>query len=71
MKLALDAAMGITFALLFNTRVFGGLAFHEIAGIAIGFAILTHILLNLNFVKKSPCACLTRAFPVKRVLATD
>ncbi|AIQ12999.1 DUF4405 domain-containing protein [Paenibacillus durus] len=68
-KLALDAAMGVTFALLFNTRVFGGLAFHEIAGIAIGIAILTHIGLNLNFVKKITLRLFDKNLPHKTRLS--
>lgn len=68
-KLALDAAMGITFALLFNTRVFGGLTFHELAGIAIGFAILTHIGLNLNFVKKITLRLFDKNLPHKTRLS--
>ncbi len=43
--------MALTFALLFNPRVLGGLTFHETAGLAIGAAILTHILLNYRWVK--------------------
>ncbi|WP_328805486.1 DUF4405 domain-containing protein [Paenibacillus apii] len=68
-KLALDAAMGVTFALLYNTRVFGGLAFHEIAGIAIGIAILTHIGLNLNFVKKITLRLFDKNLPSKTRLS--
>lgn len=62
-KLVLDIAMGITFALLFNKRVLGGLAFHEIAGIAIGFAVLIHILLNLKFVQKITTRLFNRSLP--------
>lgn len=50
-KFALDLMMGITFALLYNTRVLGGMRFHEIAGLAVGFAVLVHILLNWKWVK--------------------
>lgn len=52
LKFVLDAVMGIVFALLFNTQVLGGLTFHEIAGLAIGGAVLFHILLNAKWVKK-------------------
>lgn len=62
-KLALDVAMSITFALLFNKRVLGGLAFHEIAGIAIGFAVLVHILLNLKYVQKVSSRIFDRSLP--------
>lgn len=50
-KFTLDLIMGIIFALLFNTHVLGGMSFHEIAGLAIGFAILIHIVLNWKWVK--------------------
>lgn len=50
-KYGLDLIMGITFALFFNDRVLGGLAFHEIAGLAIIGAFLTHVLLNGKWVK--------------------
>lgn len=52
LKFVLDAVMGIVFALLFNTQVLGGLTFHEIAGLAIGCAVIFHILLNAKWVKK-------------------
>lgn len=50
-KLILDLVLGIVFALLFNHRVLGGLNFHEIAGLAIGFAVLIHLLLNAKWIK--------------------
>ncbi|MDQ1144126.1 hypothetical protein QE429_000953 [Bacillus sp. SORGH_AS 510] len=49
-KIILDLLMAITFVLLMNPRVLGGLPFHEIAGLAIGVAILTHIGLNYRWV---------------------
>ncbi|WP_425802776.1 DUF4405 domain-containing protein [Desulfitobacterium sp. Sab5] len=51
-KLTLDIILVLIFSLLFNVRVFGGLAFHEIAGLGIGFGFLIHILLNSQWVKK-------------------
>lgn len=51
-KLTLDIVIAVVFALLFNVRVLGGLAFHEIAGLAIAFGFLIHILLNSQWVKK-------------------
>lgn len=51
-KLTLDVVLAVVFALLFNVRVFGGLTFHEIAGLAIGFGFIIHILLNSQWVKK-------------------
>ncbi|NMD68950.1 DUF4405 domain-containing protein [Bacillus sp. DNRA2] len=47
----LDLIMGVTFALFYNDRVLGGLAFHEIAGLAICGAILAHVLFNVKWVK--------------------
>jgi hypothetical protein len=49
-KIVLDILMAITFALLMNPRVLDGLPFHEIAGLVIGVAILTHIGLNYKWV---------------------
>lgn len=51
-KWGLDLIMGIVFALLFNARVLGGIAFHEFAGLALGAAVLCHLLLNGNWILK-------------------
>lgn len=59
-KYLLDLFMGVVFALLFNHRVLGGLAFHEIAGLAIGFAILLHIIFNAKWVSKVTCAIFSK-----------
>ncbi|WP_405079962.1 DUF4405 domain-containing protein [Paenibacillus chitinolyticus] len=64
-KLTLDLVMAVTMVLLFNKRVLGGLTFHEIAGLAISFAFLTHILLNLQWVKKVTLRILDRSLPGK------
>lgn len=64
-KLALDVVMGITFALLYNKMVLGGLAFHEIAGTAIAFAFAAHILLNLKFVQKITLRLFDKSLPGK------
>lgn len=50
LKIVIDLLMAITFVLLMNPRVLNGLPFHEIAGLAIGVAILTHIGLNYRWV---------------------
>lgn len=50
-KLTLDFVLAVVFALLFNVRIFGGLTFHEIAGLGIGLGFLIHILLNSQWVK--------------------
>lgn len=49
-KILLDLLMAITFVLLMNPRVLNGLPFHEIAGLVIGVAVLTHIGLNFRWV---------------------
>lgn len=64
-KLTLDLLMGITFALLYNKMVLGGLAFHEIAGIAIAFAFILHVLLNIQWVKKVTLRLFDRSLPGK------
>ncbi len=64
-KFGLDILMAITFVLFFNTRVFGGLTFHEIAGLAIGVAFFTHILLNWKWVKKVTLRIFDRKLPIK------
>lgn len=46
----LDLLMAVTFMLLMNLGVLNGLPFHEIAGLVIGVAILTHIGLNYRWV---------------------
>jgi len=52
LKLSLDILMVLVFALLFNTRVFSGLQFHEIAGLALGGVFVIHLALNGKWVKK-------------------
>lgn len=50
-KFVIDVIMAVTFVLLFNKRVFGGMTFHEVAGTAIGVAFLTHMALNWRWIK--------------------
>ncbi|MFX3625006.1 MAG: DUF4405 domain-containing protein [Ectobacillus sp.] len=64
-KFGLDILMAITFVLLFNKRVLGGLTFHEIAGLALAVAFLTHILLNINWVKQVTLRLFDRKLPGK------
>lgn len=64
-KLGLDFLMALTFSLLFNPRVLGGLTFHETAGIAIGAAIFTHILLNYRWVKNTTLKIFDQKLPRK------
>ncbi len=51
-KLLLDILMVLVFALLFNTRVFSGLAFYEIAGLALGGVFIIHLALNGKWIKQ-------------------
>jgi hypothetical protein len=64
-KLTLDLLMALTFALLFNPRVFNGLTFHETSGIAIGAAILAHIGMNSRWVKNSTLKIFDQKLPGK------
>ena len=65
LKLGLDIFIALIFALLYNTRVFGGLAFHEIMGLGIGAIFLVHILLNSQWVIKVTQRLFDRALPSK------
>ncbi|MFD2369801.1 DUF4405 domain-containing protein [Brevibacillus sp. GCM10020057] len=51
-KFLLDVVMAVLFVLFFNKNVLGGLAFHEIAGLFFAAAYITHVLLNLDWVKR-------------------
>ena len=64
-KLALDILMTLTFVLLFNKMVLGGVTFHEIAGLGISFAMFAHILLNFHWVKKTTRNLFDRKLPGK------
>ena len=64
-KFMLDLAMAVTFVLLFNDRVLGGLTFHEMAGLGISIAFITHILLNWKWVVKVTARILDRKLPGK------
>lgn len=50
LKIFLDIALMLTFILLMNSKIIS-MAFHEIAGIAIGVFFLVHKLLNLKWIK--------------------
>lgn len=52
LKILLDLAMVITFALLLNKMVIAGQAFHEIAGLAVGLALVIHHLFNWRWIKQ-------------------
>lgn len=64
-KISLDILMALTFALLFNPRVFGGLTFHETAGLAISAAFLTHMCLNFRWVKNVTVKIFNKKLPGK------
>ncbi|SFB23314.1 MULTISPECIES: DUF4405 domain-containing protein [unclassified Bacillus (in: firmicutes)] len=64
-KAGLDSLMAITFVLLFNKMVLGGLAFHEIAGLVIVAPFIVHILLNAEWVKKVTYKLFDRKLPAK------
>lgn len=64
-KLLLDIVIALVFTLLFNTRVLGGMPFHEIAGLGIGLGFLVHILLNSQWVKKVTLRVFDRELPAK------
>lgn len=49
-KIFLDIALMATFILLMNSKIIS-MAFHEIAGVAIGVFFLVHKLLNLKWIK--------------------
>jgi len=57
--------MALTFALLMEPKVLGGLPFHEIAGLVFGVAILTHIGLNIKWVKNSTLKIFDSKLPIK------
>lgn len=53
LRLGLDFVMAITFALLLNAHVLGGLPFHEAAGTLIGLVFAVHVFLNWNWVVRT------------------
>lgn len=64
-KFILDLIMGIVFSMLFNKNVLGGLKFHEIAGLAVGFAVLIHIALNWRWVKNVTLSIFNKKIALK------
>lgn len=67
-KMILDIALVIVFALLFNKMVFTGMAFHEIAGIVICGAFLLHKLFNWKWIKKVTKGLFGRQMPLRAKL---
>ncbi|AET68176.1 hypothetical protein Desor_2627 [Desulfosporosinus orientis DSM 765] len=64
-KLTLDIVIVLLFTLLYNVRVFGGLAFHEMVGLGIGALFMVHILLNWQWVLKVTQRLFDRSLPGK------
>lgn len=64
-KLTLDIVIILLFTLLYNVRVFGGLAFHEIVGLGIGSLFIVHILLNSQWVIQVTQRLFDRSLPGK------
>ncbi|AEP01740.1 hypothetical protein BIZ35_07315 [Heyndrickxia coagulans] len=64
-KFAIDLFMAIMFVLFFNKNVLGGLAYHEIAGLVFGVVFLTHVCLNLNWVKNVTLKMFDKRLPWK------
>ena len=64
-KFALDLLMGIVFALFFNHRILGGLMYHETAGLAIGAAIVIHLIFNHTWIHKITAALFQKGLPLK------
>lgn len=57
--------MALTFALLMDPKVLNGLPFHEIAGLVFGVAILTHIGLNVRWIKNATMKIFDPKLPIK------
>jgi hypothetical protein len=57
--------MVIVFTLLFNKMVIAGLAFHEIAGLAVGLAFILHMLLNWRWIKQVTLELFSNKIPGK------
>lgn len=64
-RLALDVALAVTFALLLDVHILGGLAFHEVAGTAIGFAFALHVALNWGWVTQVTPRILQPSLPAR------
>lgn len=64
-RIFLDLLMIIVFALLYNKMVIWGLAFHEIAGLAIGAVFIVHIILSWTWVKQMTLHLFNQAIAFK------
>lgn len=63
-KIILDILMVLVFTLLFNKMVLG-MQFHEVAGLAIGAAVLVHCGLNWKWIKGVTLKLFNRKLPIK------
>ncbi len=68
-KIALDILMALVFAILFNKTALGGMAFHEIAGIAVGAFIAIHMVLNRAWLKSVTKKLFNPKLPARTRLA--
>ena len=66
-KWILDLVMALGLALLYNKQVFG-LAFHEIAGLALGGLFIIHKLLNGRWIKAVAKGLFSRTVPLRQKL---
>ncbi|MEA4929190.1 MAG: DUF4405 domain-containing protein [Candidatus Limiplasma sp.] len=66
-KWILDLGMALGLALLYNKQVFG-LAFHEIAGLALGGLFILHKLLNGRWIKAVAKGLFSRTVPLRQKL---
>ncbi|MFT8363314.1 MAG: DUF4405 domain-containing protein [Sporolactobacillus sp.] len=63
LKWLLDLLMGLMLFTFFNTGILGGLTYHEIAGLVFAGVFLTHIVLNIDWVKKVTLKLFDRRLP--------
>jgi hypothetical protein len=64
-KITLDIVMAVVFVLLFNTKAVAGQTFHEIAGLALGLAILVHLTLNGRWIRQITKNLLSKKMTLK------
>ncbi len=64
-RLILDILMALVFVLLFNHRILGGMAFHEIAGLTLGLAFIIHLIFNRAWIHKVTAALFGKGVPAK------
>jgi|GEM_PF-6771726 len=67
LKIGLDVLVAVIFAVLFDKTVLGGMAFHEIAGLAVGAFISIHMIQHRAWLK----AVARKLFTAKLTLGTS